>query len=377
MHMFKKIFSFKYFDFVLVASIFPLIVGGLVTMNSFTSSEGFFGKQLMWVAISGILFLLLSRVDFRFLRKTESVVFVYIISITLLTLLLFFGKTVKGSTSWFSLGAFSFQPSDFAKLALIIVLAKYFSKRHVEIANIRHILVSGLYAGIMFLLVMLQPDLGSGIIICLIWFGMVLVSGISKKHLLSVFLIAITAFALLWNFGFKEYQKNRIKTFLNPMADVRGAGYNAHQSVIAVGSGEILGKGIGYGTQSRLNFLPEYETDFIFAAFAEEWGFIGILIFFASFMILVIQLLNNAMKGETNFETLFIIGFTIMIVSHFTINIGMNIGLMPVTGIPLPFVSYGGSHMITLFCGLGIIVGMRKYRRVTHRDFMKNEFLGI
>jgi rod shape determining protein RodA len=147
--------------------------------------------------------------------------------------------------------------------------------------------------------------------------------------------------------------------------------------VIAVGSGKLVGKGIGYGTQSRLNFLPEYETDFIFAAYAEEWGFIGIIILFAAFGVFIFRLLRNAMEGETNFETLFAIGLAIMILCHFAINVGMNIGLMPVTGIPLPFVSYGGSHMVTLFMGLGILMGMRKYRRATHRDFMKNEFLGM
>lgn len=374
---FKKIQSFFSIDWVLFVSIIPLIFAGFVTMKSFLGTEAFAEKQAIWTSVSLIIFLILSSIDFRFLRKTGSVVIIYLFSCGLLGLLLVVGKTIKGATSWFSFGAFSFQPSDFAKLALILVLAKYFSKRHVEIANIRHILVSGLYTFILFFLVMLQPDLGSGIILFLIWFGMVLVSGISKKHLLAVFILGVTSFLLLWNFVFADYQKNRIKTFINPLADVRGAGYNAYQSVVAVGSGGFLGKGIGYGTQSRLNFLPEYETDFIFAAFAEEWGFVGVIIIFMSFMVLVFRLLKNSMEGETNFETLFALGFAIMIISHFVINVGMNIGLMPVTGIPLPFVSYGGSHLLTLFTGLGILMGMRKYRRFTHRDLMKNEFLGI
>lgn len=374
----KKITSFFFsIDSVLFISLIPLLLGGLFTMKSFVGTEQFFEKQLIWIFVSLLIFFFLSTVDFRFLRKTESVVGLFIISCALLVLILIFGKTIKGATSWFDFGFFSFQPSDFAKLALIILLSKYFSKRHVEIANIKHVIVSGLYTFILFFLVMLQPDLGSGIIIFLIWFGMVLVSGISKKHLFSVLILGITCFTLLWSFGFKDYQKARIKTFINPMADIRGTGYNAHQSVIAVGSGQILGKGIGYGTQSRLNFLPEYETDFIFAAFSEEWGFIGVLILFISFIFLIFSILKNGMKGETNFETFFAIGLAIMLMSHFVINIGMNIGVMPVTGIPLPFVSYGGSHMIILFIGLGILMGMRKYRRATHRDLMKNEFLGI
>ena len=160
-------------------------------------------------------------------------------------------------------------------------MAKYFSRRHIEIANLRHILISGFYAFVLFLLVFLQPDFGSAIIIFIIWLSMVLFSGISKKHLLAVFLIGILAFGSLWFFVFKDYQKTRIISFLNPLTDISGAGYNAYQSMIAVGSGQILGKGVGLGSQSKLQFLPEYETDFIFAAFSEEWGFVGVLIIFS------------------------------------------------------------------------------------------------
>ncbi len=364
-------------DFLLLGSIVPLVSVGLLTMNSFTGDAHFFSRQIIWVLFSLLVCIGLSFIDFRFLRRTEPIVGVFMLAVTLLSSLFLFGKTVKGSTSWLEFGFFSFQPSDFAKLTLILVLAKYFSRRHVEIANVRHIFVSGLYAGILCFLVLLQPDLGSAVIISLIWFGMVLVSGISKKHLLAVFLIGAVSFGLLWQFAFKEYQKKRIMTFINPTADIRGAGYNAYQSTIAVGSGELLGKGIGYGTQSRLNFLPEYETDFIFAAFAEEWGFVGVIFIFISFSIFIWRVLSNAKRGESNFEILFGAGFAIWIMSHFLINVGMNIGVMPVTGIPLPFVSYGGSHTLITFVGLGILMGMSRYKRVVHKENMQNEFLGL
>lgn len=364
-------------DWVLFFSTIPLLLAGLFTMHSFTGSESLFLKQSLWIGISLVIFFILSQFSFRFLRRTDVVVVIYGFALSILSLLLVVGKTVKGATSWFSFGAFSFQPSDLAKIALIILLAKYFSKRHVEIANIRHIIVSGAYAMLLFLLVMMQPDLGSGIILFLIWFGMVLVSGISKKHLFSVIAIALVTFSLLWVYVFKDYQKQRIMTFVNPLSDVRGAGYNARQSVVAVGSGGVLGKGIGYGTQSRLNYLPEYETDFIFAAFAEEWGFVGVIFIFTSFGVLVVRILKNASQAETNFETLFCVGLAIMFISHFVINVGMNMAIMPVTGIPLPFVSYGGSHILSSFLGLGILMGMRNYIRPAHRDTMKNEFIGI
>ena len=175
---------------------------------------------------------------------------------------------------------------------------------------------------------------------------------------------------------FKDYQKKRILNFINPSADVRGSGYNARQAMITVGSGELVGKGIGYGTQSRLQFLPEYQTDFIFAAFAEEWGFIGVLLLMGLFGIIISRILYLSSKGETNFEILFGIGLAIFFMSHLAINIGMNIGLMPVTGIPVPFMSYGGSHLVTEFIGIGLLMAMRKYSRATHKDRISNEFLG-
>jgi rod shape determining protein RodA len=263
------------------------------------------------------------------------------------------------------------------KLILILVLAKYFSRRHVEIANVKHIVISGVYALIPFLLVLLQPDFGSAIILFAIWFGMTIVSGISKKHLFLVLGGGALAFILLWSFVFAPYQKARIMTFLNPLTDIRGAGYNAYQSTIAVGSGEVFGKGIGYGTQSRLKFLPEYQTDFIFASFAEEWGFIGVILLLLCFGVVIWRVLVVAMTGATNFETLYALGLAIFFMTQFIIHVGMNIGLLPVTGQTLPFVSYGGSHLVTEFAGLGILMGMRKYRRVAHRESMKNEFFGI
>ena len=241
-----------------MGSLIPLIVGGLMTMYSFDGTGDLFSRQIIWVGISFTAFFVLSFIDFRFFRKTGPVVALYFAAISGLIAVLVVGHTVKGAKSWINFGFFSFQPADFAKLVLVIVLAKYFSKRHVEIGNIRHILVSGLYTFILFGLVMLQPDLGLGIIIFFVWFGMILMAGVSKRHLFMVAAIGMISFAALWIYVFKDYQKNRILTFLHPLADVRGAGYNSYQSTIAVGSGQILGKGIGYGTQSRLKFLPEY-----------------------------------------------------------------------------------------------------------------------
>ncbi len=366
----------KGIDWILFLATLPLLGAGLVTMNSFTGDTNHFLRQSIWILVSMLIFFFLSFIDFRFLRRTWVSVSLFLFSCSVLVLLFLVGQVTKGAVSWFDFGALSFQPSDPIKLVVIIILAKYFSRRHIEIANVRHILVSGAYAFAIFALVLIQPDFGSAIIIFFIWFGMVLVSGISKKHLLAMFMLGILVLIGLWNFGFKDYQKNRIKNFINPLADIHGTGYNAYQSTIAVGSGQMWGKGIGYGTQSRLKFLPEYQTDFIFSAYAEEWGFAGVIILFTMFGIVVYRIVANTMLGATNFEILFGSGVAIYIVVHFIINVGMNIQLLPVTGTTIPFLSYGGTHLLTEFTGLGILMGMRRYHRVAHKDEIKNEFLG-
>lgn len=364
-------------DWIMVCALLPILGAGLVTMNSFVGDSQLFDKQLAWIGFGFLIFFILSFIDFRFLRRTRVLFGLFVASVSVLILLLAFARTVKGAQSWFGIGGIAFQPSDPIKLVLIAILAKYFSRRHIEIAHVRHILVSGVYAFVLFFLVLLQPDFGSAIIIFLVWFGMVLVSGISKKHLAAVFAIGLVSFAGLWFYVFKDYQKQRIVNFIHPFSDIRGSGYNAYQSTIAVGSGQILGKGVGFGTQSRLKFLPEYETDFIFASFAEEWGFVGVMLFIFFYSVLIWRILVHSIRGSTNFETLFGLGLAILFMSHFFINVGMNIGLLPVTGITLTFVSYGGTHILTAFTGLGVLMGMSRYQRTAHKDLSKNELPGV
>lgn len=366
----------KKFDWYLISAVLIIMSFGLVTMNSFTSDARYFDRQLIWIMLSFGVLIVATLTDFRFLRRTSVVVTIFLIAVFGLLLTFGLGHVAKGAKSWISAGFFSIQPTDPAKVALIILLAKYFSRRHVEIAHIRHILVSGFYAFVIFILVALQPDFGSAVTIFAIWLGMVLVSGISKKHLILVFSVATASVLLLWNFGFADYQKDRIKNFIHPLADIRGSGYNANQAMITVGSGQLLGRGIGYGTQSRLNFLPEYQTDFIFAAFAEEWGYIGAILLIILFGIITWRIIHYAIRGETNFEILFATGLSIFFMTHLIINIGMNIGIMPVTGIPVPFMSYGGSHLITEMLALGILMGMKKYSRAAHKESIHNEFTG-
>jgi rod shape determining protein RodA len=358
---------FSGFDVVLFLSMLGLTLMGLVTMYSHVGDNAFFNRQVIWVGVATVGLLLAMVPDYRFLRAGNTAFAFYVVTIALLILVLLIGEVTLGAQSRFNLGFFSLQPSDPAKLVLIIVLAKYFAKRHELIGDFRHILISGIYAIGIFGLVFIQPDFGSAIILFFVWLGMVLVSGIKLRHLLTVFVLGAVSFGMMWQFVFYDYQKQRIATFLDPLSDIQGAGYNAYQSTVAIGSGELFGKGIGYGTQSKLLFLPEYETDFIFAAFAEEWGLIGVFFLFGLFSVVVWRLLKHAVEGATNFERLFASGVCILFVTHFFVHIGMNVGLLPVTGTTIPFLSYGGSHLLTEFIAVGMVMGMRRYAPVRYQ----------
>lgn len=352
---------FSGFDSILFFAMLSLSLFGLATMYSHVGENFYFNRQLIWIMFSTGLFFLALIPDYRFLRTGNTTFYLFLGVIVALLGVAFFGEDVMGARQRFDLGFFSLQVSDPAKLVLIALLAKYFAKRHEMIGDFKHVLVSGLYTLVIFALVFLQPDFGSAMILFFIWFGMVLVAGIRFRHVAVVFLIGSIALSGLWQFAFYDYQKERIMTFLDPLSDISGSGYNAYQSTVAVGSGELFGKGIGYGTQSKLLFLPEYETDFIFAAFAEEWGLVGVLILFSLFSVLIWRILKHAAAGASNFEKLFALGVAIFLLAHFFIHIGINIGLLPVTGTTIPFLSYGGSHLVTEFVAVGMVLAMRRY----------------
>jgi rod shape determining protein RodA len=369
---------FAHIDWFLFFSALAISLLGVATMRPLAGDmDAFFERQIIWICVSIIVFFVASIPVYSFLRRTPIVAMLYMFVITLLGFIFTVGMVAKGAQQRFDLGFFVLQPSELAKLVLIIVLAKYFARRHVEIGQFRHIIVSGIYAGLICGLVFLQPDFGGAIIIATIWLGMVLVAGISWKHLGALFAIGAIALGSMWMFVLQPYQKARIMTFIHPLADIQGAGYNAYQSTVAVGSGELLGKGIGFGTQSKLRFLPEYQTDFIFAAYAEEWGFVGVVILIGLFATLMARTLAIAARGEDNFAVLFGVGVAIMFLSHFVVHVGMNMGLLPVTGTTIPFMSYGGSHLITEFAALGILMALRRRSRAVVRVEDRTELVSI
>lgn len=356
--------------------VIPLALSllGILTMHPFGEAASLAPKQLTWLAIALVAYFVAATLDMRFIRRTPVIITGYAILIALLALLLVAAHAVMGAKSWFTFGGFSFQPADFGKIVFIALFAKYFSRRHMEIGDFRHIFVAGIYAAVPTLLILLEPDLGTAVIFGAIWIGIVLVSGISKRHLLAVGLVGIVVAAGLWFGGLHEYQRARIMTFINPAADIHGTGYNAYQATVAAGSGQMLGKGIGYGTQSKLRFLPEYETDFIFAAFAEEWGFVGVSIVLLLYAFLLLKLLTIARKSATNFDALFTIGVAILIMAHVFIHAGINLGLLPVTGTTIPFMSYGGSHLLMEYLALGIVASLAREGRTVPRERAGQEF---
>lgn len=358
--------NFKKIDWVLLLSVLPLLAAGLVTMKSFEPStelgvggDYFFWRQVVWIILGLAVFFSISFLDLRWLRQSAPLIFIYFLISAMLLMLAIFGEETKGAASWIRLGAFSLEPSELAKISLILILAKYFSRRHIEIANVKHIIVSGFYAMIPVGLVFLQPDLGSAVVLSILWFGMVMASGISKKHFFILALSFIAVSAVLWIFVLAPYQKARIYSFLNPYLDPRGAGYHTIQSKIAVGSGGFYGRGIGFGSQSRLEFLPEHQTDFIFAAYAEEWGFFGAAFLIAFFTLLIWRVAKIGSFLSDNFGRLYAVGLGTLLTTQFFVHVGMNVGLLPITGLPLPFVSYGGSSLLTFFAALGILMSLK------------------
>lgn len=356
-------------DKILLFSVLLLVILGLVTIFSvsYSGSEiNFlnFQKQALFAVIGILGMLIASSVDYRLIKNYTGVLYIGIILI--LIAVLFLGSLTRGTSSWFNLGVFSIQPSEFAKIAVIIILAKYLSSVGNTYNIYKKIIISGFYIAIPVALVLLQPDLGSSLVMMFIWFAMLSVFGLRKKQLILFVLLGIVVFALSWGLVLKDYQKNRIATFINPQEDPLGSGYNVIQSMVAIGSGSIWGKGLGHGSQSQLEFLPEKHTDFIFAVIAEEMGFIGASMVIILFAIIFRRLFKIAEEAQDNFGRLLVLGTIFMLSFHMLINIGMNMGVMPVTGIPLPFVSYGGSSLIAFLIVIGITqsvyINGRRYR---------------
>ncbi len=346
----------KKIDWVLLSIVLIISTISLSLIYNPWGNQLLFQKQVISLSISLFFFFLASNINIQFFKYSNFVVLLYFITIFLLVFVIFAGYVSSGAKSWIDLiGSFAFQPTDLSKIALVLVLSKYFFKRHVEIFRIKHLIISSLYMLILFALLMVQPDLGSAMIVFFIWFLFVFIIGIPKKFIVSLFLGGAIIVFLGYSFILHDYQKDRINIFFNPYIDPLGRGYNIIQSNIALGSGQLTGVGFFNGTQSRYGFLPQANTDFIFSFFGEEWGFIGVFLLFLLYFIFFVRILFIIRRGRTNFEVLFGLGILIYFLSHFIVHVGINLSLLPVTGTTMPFMSYGGSHLIIEFIALGIL----------------------
>lgn len=356
--MFNKILLYlKKFDWVLLSAVLLLISFGLAEIYSIALSNDDldllnFKKQVFFVFVGLIVMFVAAFIDYQFLRSFNN--YLYIFGIALLAGVLIFGKTVRGTTGWFEFGGLSLQPVEFAKFILIIFLAKYFSTFSIRSNPLKHLLISGAASMVFVLLVMRQPDFGSAVLLFYIWGIMLVSAGFQKKYIIVISLILGIAFASGWLFFFEDYQKDRIMTFLNPTENSLDEGYNINQAIIAVGSGGFVGRGIGFGSQSQLKFLPESQNDFIFAVIAEELGFLGVILVITFFSVIFYRLLYSAKKANNDFGIYYLVGVTALIFIEMFINIGMNVGLLPVVGISLPFLSYGGSAIVATLMMVGV-----------------------
>jgi len=344
-----------------ILPILLALIGGVVIFSITHQNHGWtiLIQQSIYLAIGIGLAFGFGRLDYRLLKGLAPVI--YVIGIILLIIVVLVGPKIQGSSRWLSLGFFNFQPSELFKIILVIGIAALFSS--IEELRWPQLVAGATISLIPIGLVILQPDLGTSLIYLAVFLIMVLVSKVDRFYLVGMGLLALIATPLMWIFLLVDYQKQRIISFLYPQADPFGAGYNVLQSIIAIGSGGFLGKSLGHGPQSQLNFLPHQQTDFIFASISEELGFWGatlVLIIFLAFLIRITLIFKSA---SDDFGRYLAVGFLTIFILQLFVNIGMNLGIMPVTGIPLPFISYGGSSLITSFIMVGILISIYGRRK--------------
>ena len=357
----KVLDHIKNLDWIIVGCALSLTIFGILSIHNYSSELSLnFQKQAIFLGIGFFLMILFSFFDWRALKESSSLVLsLYFLGIILILGLFIFAPELRDVRRWYVLGPVSFDPVEFFKIVIIVLMAKFFSKRHIEMYRFSHIIFSGIYIIIPSIIVFFQPDMGSALALIILWIGILILSGIKIKHFLILSLIGILILSLSWAFLLKDYQKSRVTSFVSPHVDPQGINWNPEQARIAIGSGGLLGKGLGEGSQTRDGFLPERHTDFIFSAIAEETGLVGVFILFSLFLILIFRILKIASNASENFSRLFCSGFIILIISQVFINIGMNLGILPIVGIPLPLVSYGGSSLIFTYIGLGIIQSIK------------------
>ncbi|HXU44867.1 MAG TPA: rod shape-determining protein RodA [Thermoanaerobaculia bacterium] len=347
----------------LVIAALLLAAVGLATVHSASSelAVDYLPRQALWVGLGFVLLIGAVSIDYRVLLDLSLTL--YLLGLVLLALVLVLGDVRGGARSWFVFGPWQFQPSEFAKLATTLFVARYLSGIDQPVLALRQIATAVGLVALPMLLIVVEPDMGGAAMFVPLLVGMLLIAGVKLRYLLTAALLAASLGFGLWTFGMKEYQRDRVMTFLQPERDPLGTGYHVRQSKIAVGSGELFGKGYMQGTQSQLRFLPARHTDFIFAVLAEEWGFAGIVTVLGLFALYIRGGARIAMRARDRSGILIVVGLLSVFCFHVLYNTAMVVGFLPITGIPLPFLSYGGTFMLYNFTATGILLGvdLRRY----------------
>jgi rod shape determining protein RodA len=349
-------------DRVLIAAVAALLVLSVLNLYGVGGADhALVGRQVGLSLMALVVMLVGSLVDYRALRNwTTPVVVFYALALALVVATLGF-DAIRNIKAWIILGALRFEPSELMKVALIVLLAKYFSQRHVQSYQIRHVLASGVYAAIPTMIVLMQPDLGSAVILIILWAVTLLAVGIDRKHLAGLVVLGLVAAYASWMWALAPYQKDRILAFIDPYQDPTGYGYHIIQSQVAIGSGGMWGKGIGNASQATLGFLPEPYSDFAFASLAEQFGFVGVTALLSLVALVVWRVTRTGRHAHNNFARLYCLGVATLIAAHTIISAGVNTGLLPITGIPFTFLSYGGSHLMSIALSLGLVQSINRY----------------
>jgi rod shape determining protein RodA len=354
--------DFDWFIFLLAIAIALVGVVEIYSATQYNKSESFYMKQIYWIVIGLVMMLVVLTIDYHALA--ENVPYLYILALLSLVAVLVLGQRISGSKSWISLGgAFKIQPSEFVKVAIVLAMARFLGEIRTEFLTATDILKAIGIAGIPFALVLLQPDLGSGLTFIPVVLAGLFLGGLRRQWILGFLILSVLSVGLGW-YNLKAYQKDRIYTFLEPERDPLGSGYHSIQSKIAVGSGGVLGKGITKGSQTKLGFLPERHTDFIFSVVGEELGFVGSVTILTFYFLIIIRSIHIAHTARDKLGIYITLGAVSVLLFHILVNIGMVVGLMPITGIPLPLLSYGGSSVLSTFTLLGLIINVRMRRYV-------------
>ncbi len=363
----KSIAGFDVLVFCAICALLSISVLTLYSLSPASADSGrtpFFIKQAYWILIGWTAFLMMAWIDYHVIVRFAYLF--YVITLLLLVLVLLTGRVVQGAQRWISLGLFSIQPSEIAKVSLLLVLAKHFSDHYGKTGlSFGQIVLPGMLFAAPILLILKQPDLGTALAISSVFLAMVFVLGLRSKFLIYSTLFSIMGFPFLWLFFWnhlKGYQKERLLTFMNPAGDPMGTGYHIAQSRIAIGSGRLTGKGLFGGTQSQLKFLPEGHTDFIFSVFSEEWGFLGMVGLVLLFSVVLLWGIEIACKAKDLLGTLLAVGILGLLSCYFLVNVGMTLGVMPTVGIPLPLISYGGTALVTTMGLLGLLFNVKLRR---------------